>query len=686
MKAFKSIIIGALVALIGSSVWALDSSVTIAELNKAQDVTSEQDVSRNTHSNWQVDSNTGDWSIATVTMKTSSSTSTKRPTVTVTGRRKGTTTFTIRYGSSGSTWNLTVKVEPAEPKAYDYKGYTIAAFGAEQVAVSGDDLVLRFTESGTMNVPADLLADILVVGGGGGGGAGRKGNSTQYYGSGGNGGEVKYDNQEYSLAAKTYVVSVGDGGAGGTGQYDNGKNGSPSSVTADGFVGITANGGSGGTSSQSNTNKKNGTGASGSQDGLKIDITDSQVEYGRGGSYSTTSDPETIPSFTGNGGNGGKSPSTRNTTGAGQKGGSGVVIVRFTGVVKPRTPIAVPTAATGLVWGMTNQTGVAAGEGYVRGGTCEASAIGEYAATVTPDDDHCWPDLTRDTKTIKWSIARRPATVTVLPATKAPNADEPYFHTKNEGFLAADQAELVWTAWRTNTDEAVGTYDVVILGEKEQSGYDITYVGNTLTIENAPVGPSIPEDEGEITYDPETKVVVVTPKDETVTEVEIIDMPADGTVKVPVSVGTIKGVEAGQVVEVFYTAPAGAGGKTYDITPAFTISGDKGSGVTIELNETASVMFDLGDGRTETITVTPTLTETGDETVEPLEVLTEAVDVGVKTIPGLTYALKRGDEPGTVSEGKVVNEKQAEGLRTKLTDPMDGGKPEKAFYVIEVKK
>ena len=351
-----------------------------------------------------------------------------------------------------------------------------------------------------------------------------------------------------------------------------------------------------------------------------------------------------------------------------------------------RTKIAVPTAATGLVWGITNQVGVAAGEGYVRGGTYEASAVGEYAATVTPDDDHCWTDGKRDMRTIKWSIARRPAKVTVLGATKAPNADEPYFHTKNEGFLAADQEELVWTAWRTNTDETVGTYDIVIFGEKKQSGYDITYVGNTLTIENAPVGPTIPEDEGEITYDPTTKEVVVTPKDETVTEVEIINMPTDGTVKVPVSIGTIRGVEPSQVTEVFYTAPAGAGGKTYDITKAFTISGGKENGVTIALDEAATVTFDLGEGKSETITVTPTLTETGDEVVEPFEVATDEVDVGVKTIPGLTYELKRSAEAGTVSEGKVVDEKQAEGLRTKLSDPMAGGKPEKAFYIIEVKK
>lgn len=323
-----------------------------------------------------------------------------------------------------------------------------------------------------------------------------------------------------------------------------------------------------------------------------------------------------------------------------KSGKSGFKYIYEVKVESAGTPIGIPTAATGLVWGMTNQVGVAAGEGYVRGGICEASAVGEYAATVTPDKDHCWPDLSCDTKTIKWKIARRPATVTVLPADKAPNDPEPVFHTKNEGFLAEDTTELIWTAWRTNTDETAGTYDVVIFGEREQGGYDITYVGNSLTIAEKPVGP---------------KLVPVTDLTE-----------------------AIYGAEPEAVRIVSQTG--------IDITSAFTLTGNATDGVTAALNREASVAFDLGDGKAETITVMPTLTETGDETVEPFEVAADEVDVGVKTIPGLTYALKRSAEPRTVSEGKVVDEKRAEGLRTKLTDPMEGGKPAQAFYVIEVRK
>ena len=677
--------IGSALAAVSMAVAAQAASVssteTITVLNQAKEFT--KSVSQNAHTGWYVDTSSSDTTIATATMVTDESASTKSPTVSVTGLRNGSTSFTIRYPNgtgSPSTWKLTVKVDAAEPPPpaeFDYKGHKIAAFGAEQVAVSGsDDLVLMFAESGSLTVPADLIADILVVGGGGGGGAG----SGSSRGGGGNGGDVAYRPDQTIAANKDLTVSVGAGGSGATGSSSSGSRKDATAGGRSSFDSITAGGGAAG-SYKGNKKGSNGNGYA------QYDITGPQTYYGAGGgSGSGSSVGEAGAPNSGNGGQGGGTGDK-----SGGNGGSGVVIVRFTGVVKPRTPVAVPAAATGLVWGMTNQVGVAAGEGYVRGGTWEASAVGEYVATVTPDDNHCWTDLKRDTKEIRWSIARRPAKVTVIDATKAPNDPEPYFHTRNEGFLAADQTELVWTAWRTNTSEEVGIYDIVILGETEQSGYDITYVGNTLTIENAPVGPSIPEDEGEITYDPATKEVVVMPKDATVTEVEIINMPADGTVKVPVSVGTIRGVEAAQVVEVFYTAPAGAGGKTYDITAAFTISGDKASGVTIALDEAASVVFDLGDDKAETIPVTPTLTETGDETVEPFEVTADKVDVGVKTIPGLAYGLRRALclVPGAEWDDKnssVVDEKRAVGPRTKLTDPMDGGKPEQAFYIIEVRK
>ena len=156
-------------------------------------------------------------------------------------------------------------------------------------------------------------------------------------------------------------------------------------------------------------------------------------------------------------------------------------------ISKSRTPIAKPTVATGLVYGYTNQVGVASGEGYSLTGTCVTNAAGSYVAYATPDDDHCWTDNTRDRVELHWSIAPRRATVTVLDSTKVKGVPgEPYFHTKNENFITQDPTPLSWAAWRTNASEEVGTYDVFVCGKARQGGYDITYVGGKMIIAELP--------------------------------------------------------------------------------------------------------------------------------------------------------------------------------------------------------
>ncbi len=67
--------------------------------------------------------------------------------------------------------------------------------------------------------------------------------------------------------------------------------------------------------------------------------------------------------------------------------------------------IAVPTAASNLVYDGTEQTGVAAGEGYVLSGTYAATDAGDYTATATLADGYIWSDSTTEAKSINWSIA-----------------------------------------------------------------------------------------------------------------------------------------------------------------------------------------------------------------------------------------------------------------------------------------
>lgn len=68
--------------------------------------------------------------------------------------------------------------------------------------------------------------------------------------------------------------------------------------------------------------------------------------------------------------------------------------------------IPVPTANTGLRWTGSEQIGVNEGEGYTLSGTSKATAVGNYTATATLENDYQWADGSQDAKNIPWSIAK----------------------------------------------------------------------------------------------------------------------------------------------------------------------------------------------------------------------------------------------------------------------------------------
>ena len=82
-------------------------------------------------------------------------------------------------------------------------------------------------------------------------------------------------------------------------------------------------------------------------------------------------------------------------------------IAYFDTDIAPET-VAVPTAAEGLVYTGSEQTGVAAGAGYTLSGTAAATDAGTYVATATLEQGFAWADGTTDPKTIEWSIAKAP--------------------------------------------------------------------------------------------------------------------------------------------------------------------------------------------------------------------------------------------------------------------------------------
>ena len=184
-------------------------------------------------------------------------------------------------------------------------------------------------------------------------------------------------------------------------------------------------------------------------------------------------------------------------------------------------------------------------------------------------------------------------------------------------------------------------------------------------VEKKPIGPTCTGGEIELV----NGVWVVTPN-AGVTAVTIANLSEGATVVVPPTVTQVNGVDDGQI-----RVKSG----TYDITGAFTVSGGS-----IVLDGNGAVM--IGGER---IPVKPTIGDLDEG--EPFTVGKGAVMVAVRAVPGLRYALVRGEtvegcrrDGGSTEEGggTVIESVVATGTRVALSDanPPEGG----AFYVISV--
>ena len=83
-------------------------------------------------------------------------------------------------------------------------------------------------------------------------------------------------------------------------------------------------------------------------------------------------------------------------------------------ITDPATPIAAPTANTGLVYDGTEKTGVTESAGYTLTGTYKATNVGtaNYTATATLNTGYTWNDGSIGDKTITWNIGKRTPTAT----------------------------------------------------------------------------------------------------------------------------------------------------------------------------------------------------------------------------------------------------------------------------------
>lgn len=143
------------------------------------------------------------------------------------------------------------------------------------------------------------------------------------------------------------------------------------------------------------------------------------------------------------------------------------------------TSVVVPTAAQNLTYNGSERTGVAEGIGYTLSGVCAATNADSYTATATLNDGYIWSDQSSEPKTIVWSIAPKPVTVTANNQSKVYGDEDPNLSATVSGTLGTDTVS--YTVSRAEGED-VGEYAITPAGDAEQGNYAVTYVPGKLTI------------------------------------------------------------------------------------------------------------------------------------------------------------------------------------------------------------
>ena len=163
--------------------------------------------------------------------------------------------------------------------------------------------------------------------------------------------------------------------------------------------------------------------------------------------------------------------------------------------------LAVPTANTGLTYNGEEQTGVTPAAGYTLTGNT-GTAARDYTATAHLDATNKWFISTgvfsTDDQAIAWSIACKGATVEALNET-IKFGETPVLAVVTNGVLEADTLNF---EVKCDTDGTVGRYPInfVVDGAEivaettvTQGNYSVKFTPATLTIDEAPVDPSVLE-------------------------------------------------------------------------------------------------------------------------------------------------------------------------------------------------
>ena len=173
----------------------------------------------------------------------------------------------------------------------------------------------------------------------------------------------------------------------------------------------------------------------------------------------------------------------------------------YTLTVNPKS-VAIPTAASGLKWTGSEQTGVASGEGYtVANGT--ETAVGNYtaSATLTNTVNYQWSDNTTTPKDIPWSIGKAdgpaaPTGLTGVAPTSASGSDGRITGVTTEMEYSASGSSYTPCSGTEITGLTAGTYYVRY---KETATHE---AGAAATVSVPAYSPPAPATVAAPTFDP----------------------------------------------------------------------------------------------------------------------------------------------------------------------------------------
>ena len=296
-------------------------------------------------------------------------------------------------------------------------------------------------------------------------------------------------------------------------------------------------------------------------------------------------------------------------------------------ITAPATPIAVPTANTGLVYDGTEKTGVTENAGYTLTGTYKATDVGtaDYTATATLNTGYEWNDGSTGVKTINWNISKR--TPTAADFTFAVPTDLTYDGNNKTANVtlkspltksgAITPAYMKGGAVVTETKD-VGTYTVkidVAAGDNFDAGSNLTDSTWTFSIipadQNAPTGlgvaaPTASSGKGKITgttdkMEYSTDIGFASPAGTTCTDTATEVAPGTYYVRLKADANHNAGTAATVTVPAY-------GATKYTVTVTYdangTASADKttdvvaGETVTLTVNPNSGYVFDKWDDKT----------------------------------------------------------------------------------------